>query len=96
MLQLRAAQNAQNTTQRRVYSVEHAERNIRFGLSSSLVCEASCIVTLGQGCSVEHASGKVGDIDASEAVGCAGVSTNVEEFGLDKDVNGMSQSYWNC
>ena len=82
MLQLRAAQNAQNTSQRRVHSVEHTKRDIRLSLSGKLVCETSCIVAFEQVCSVVDASGEIVDIDAGEGVSCAGVSTNVEEFGL--------------
>lgn len=83
MLQLRAAQNTQDTSQRRVDRVEHAERDIRFRLSSELVCEASCIVALEQVCGIVDASAEVGDVDAGEGVGRAGVSTNVEELGLE-------------
>jgi len=90
VLQLRAAQNAQNTSQRRVHRVEHAERNIRLGLSGKLVGETSCIVALKQVCSVVDASGEVVDVDAGEGVSCAGVSSNVEEFGLLERSNDVS------
>ena len=90
MLQLRAAQNAQNTSQRRVDRVEHAERDIGLGLSGKLVCETSCIVALSQVCSVVDASGEVVDVDAGEGVSCAGVSSNVEEFGLLERSNDVS------
>lgn len=84
MLQLRAAQLAQNTSQRRVHHVEHAKRDIRLGLSGKLVCEASCIVALEQVLSVVDASSEVGYVDACEGVGFACVSANVKEFGLER------------
>lgn len=84
MLQLRAAQLAQNTSQRRVHHVEHAKRDIRLGLGGKLVCKASCIVAFGQVLSVVDASSEVGHVDAGKGVGFAGISTNVKELGLER------------
>jgi hypothetical protein len=82
MLQLRATQHTQHATKILVYYVRHAQRNVWLGLCSKLVCEASGIVALEQACSVEDASGEVGDVDTGESVGGAEVTADVEEFGL--------------
>lgn len=96
VLQLRAAQNAQDTSQGRVDRVEHAKRDIGLSLGGKLVGEASCIVALGQVCGIVDASCEIGNVDAGERVGCAGVSTNIEEFGLEMCQQMSSRVIENC
>jgi hypothetical protein len=85
VLQLWAAQLAQDASEILVYHVEHAQRDVRLGLCSKLVREASGIIALEQSCSVEDASGEVGDINTGESVGRSEVTANIEEFGLCDD-----------
>lgn len=73
-LQLRTTQPPNNTPHRTCKRIERPEQDIRLRLRSELVHVAREVITLRQCCGVEDAAGEVGDVDAGEGVGGAGVA----------------------
>jgi hypothetical protein len=75
-LQLRAVKASNHLANGTQERIKRVQKNVRLSLSSKLVDEASKVVALCECLRIEDASSEVGNVDAGEGVGCAGVSAH--------------------
>ena len=62
---------------------ERTEGKVRLDLGGELVSQAGEVVVLCEASAVEEATGEVVDVDTSEGVGLARVTSNVQELGVE-------------
>jgi hypothetical protein len=73
-LQLRATQTSNHTSDSASQRIKRPKENVWLGLSRELVDEATEVVAFEESSGVVYTTGEVGDVDAYERVGCAGVA----------------------